>query len=74
MRTERTHAIGDAPAGRTLDAAGRARRAIRELDRQDGEVKFAAVAHAANVSRVFLYSHAEPRRGRSRAARPLYVL
>jgi hypothetical protein len=61
VSAERTQAIRDAAAGRTLDAAGRARRAIRELDKQGGEVNFATVAQAANVSRDFLYSHAELR-------------
>jgi len=74
VSVERTQAIRDAAAGRTLDAAGRARRAIRELDKHGGEVNFAAVAQAANVSRDFLYSHAELRgeieqlRGERRAA------
>jgi hypothetical protein len=74
VSTERARSIRDAAAGRTLDAAARARRAIRELDKRGGEVNFAAVAQAANVSRDFLYSHAELRaeieqlRGERRAA------
>ncbi|HEU4732082.1 MAG TPA: DUF6262 family protein [Kofleriaceae bacterium] len=58
---ERTGAIREAAAERTLDAARRARRAIRELEKRGVEVNFSTVARAGNVNRDFLYSHAELR-------------
>jgi osmotically-inducible protein OsmY len=74
MSSERTRAIHQVAAGRSLDAAGRVRRALRELQKRGGEVTFAAVAAAANVSRQYLYTHSELRaeieqlRGEQRAA------
>lgn len=74
MSREGTQAIHLAAATRSLDAAGRVRRALRELAKRGVEVNFAAVAAAAGVSRQFLYSQAELRaeiellRGRQRAA------
>lgn len=58
---ERTEAIRKAAAGRTREAARRARRAIRELEERGVEVNFATVARAGNVNRDFLYGHAELR-------------
>lgn len=61
MSAERTQAIRQAAAARSLDAASRVRRAMRELDKHGVEMSFAAVAAAVNVSRQFLYTHAELR-------------
>ena len=58
---ERTQAARKAAAERTLGAARRARRAIGELEKRGAEVNFATVAQAANISRDFLYGHAELR-------------
>jgi len=51
----------DAAARRTLDAEQRVRSALRELDRQGAAITFAGVAQRAQVSRAFLYQHAELR-------------
>ena len=51
----------DAAARRTLDAEQRVRGALRELDRQGAAITFAGVAQRAQVSRAFLYQHAELR-------------
>ena len=51
----------DAAARRTLDAEQRVRGALRELDRQGARITFACVAQRAQVSRAFLYQHAELR-------------
>jgi hypothetical protein len=59
---ERTDAIREAAAHRSLDATARARRALRELSRHGTEVNFAAVAAIANVSRQFLYTNPELRK------------
>ena len=53
--------LADAAARRTLDAEQRVRGAIRELDRQRSAITFAGVAERAQVSRAFLYQHAELR-------------
>ena len=51
----------DAAARRTLDTEQRVRGALRELDRQGAAITFAGVAQRAQVSRAFLYQHAELR-------------
>lgn len=51
--------LADAAAQRTLDAEQRVRAALRELDNEGASVSFAAVAQRAQVSRAFLYSHAD---------------
>lgn len=61
MSIERTDAIREAAAHRSIDATARARRAVRELHRHGAEVNFAAVAAIANVSRQFLYTTPELR-------------
>ena len=53
--------LADAAARRTLDAEQRVRGALRELDRQGAAITFAGVAQRAQVSRAFLYQHAELR-------------
>jgi Family of unknown function (DUF6262) len=53
--------LADAAAKRTLDAEQRVRGAVRELDRQGAAITFAGVAERAQVSRAFLYQHAELR-------------
>jgi Family of unknown function (DUF6262) len=53
--------LADAAARRTLEAEQRVQGALRELDRAGAAVTFAAVAKRADVSRVFLYQHAELR-------------
>jgi hypothetical protein len=62
MSAERTGAIRAAAATRSDDAAGRARRVLREMGKRGSAVSFAAIAAAAGVSRQFLYTHAELRR------------
>lgn len=52
-------ALADAAARRTLDAEQRVRTALRELDREGACINFAAVAQRAQVSRAFLYEHAD---------------
>ena len=44
-----------------MDAEQRVRGALRELDSEGATITFAAVAHRARVSRVFLYEHAQLR-------------
>jgi hypothetical protein len=51
------HPLAQAAAHRTLDAEGRVRRALVELDRQGIDITFVAVAARARVSRQFLYDH-----------------
>ena len=51
----------DAAARRTLDAEQRVRSALRELDSEGAMVTFVAIAERAQVSRAFLYQHAELR-------------
>jgi hypothetical protein len=51
----------DAAVRRTLDAEQRVRAALRELDRQGAAITFASAARRAQVSRAFLYQHAELR-------------
>jgi Family of unknown function (DUF6262) len=53
--------LADAAARRTLEAEQRVRGALRELDRQEAAITFARVAQRAQVSRAFLYQHAELR-------------
>ena len=53
--------LADAAARRTLDAEQRVRGAVCELDRQGAAITFAGVAERAQVSRAFLYQHAELR-------------
>jgi hypothetical protein len=58
MATEPTRTpLEDAAARRTLDAEGRVRSALRDLDREGAPISFAAVAQRAQVSRAFLYGH-----------------
>jgi hypothetical protein len=52
-----THPLAQAAAHRTLDAEGRVRRALVDLDRQGSDITFVAVAAHARVSRQFLYDH-----------------
>ncbi len=61
MSIERTDAIREAAAHRSVDATARARRAVRELSRHGTEVNFAAVAAIANASRQFLHTTPELR-------------
>jgi hypothetical protein len=61
VSARRAEALRDATSARTLDAEGRARRALAELDRRGATISFQAVATEAQVSRAFLYSHAELR-------------
>ena len=62
MGTEPAHRpLLDAAARRTLDAEQRVRGALREFDRQGAEITFASAAQRAQVSRAFLYQHAELR-------------
>jgi hypothetical protein len=56
-RADHAHALADGAAHRTLDAQDRVRRTLSQLDREDADVTFAAVARHARVSRQFLYSH-----------------
>ncbi len=51
------HPLAQAAAHRTLDAEGRVRRALVDLDRQGIDITFVAVATQAGVSRQFLYDH-----------------
>ena len=53
--------LKDAAIARSLSAAKRARRAMRELDKRGAAINFVSVAAAANVSRQFLYTHDELR-------------
>jgi chromosome segregation ATPase len=53
--------LADAAARRTLDAERRVRDALRELQREEATVTFAAAADRARVSRAFLYQHPELR-------------
>jgi len=53
--------LKDAAIQRSLSAAKRARRAMRELDKRGEAINFVSVAAAANVSRQFLYTHDELR-------------
>jgi len=53
--------LADAAAKRSLDAQQRVRSALGELDRAGAAVTFATVAARAQVSRAFLYQHAELR-------------
>jgi len=53
--------LKDAAIQRSLSAAKRARRAMRELDKRGAAINFVSVAAAANVSRQFLYTHDELR-------------
>ncbi len=46
---------------RSLSAANRVRRAMRELDKRGDAINFVSVAAAAGVSRQFLYTHPELR-------------
>jgi hypothetical protein len=58
MTTEPTRTpLEDAAARRTLEAEGRVRSALRDLDREGAPISFAAVAQLAQVSRAFLYGH-----------------
>jgi hypothetical protein len=63
MSTEgaRRRPLADTAARRTLAAEQRVRAALRELDREDAAITFAAVAQRARVSRAFLYQHGELR-------------
>jgi len=58
MSDEPVRPLADAAARRTVDAEQRVRKALRELDREGGNVTFASVAARARVSRAFLYQHA----------------
>jgi hypothetical protein len=53
--------LAAAAAQRTLDTEHRARKALRELDREGAAISFVSVAQRARVSRAFLYAHAELR-------------
>lgn len=53
--------LADAAAKRTLDAEQRVRSTLRKLDAEGASVTFAKVAQSAQVSRAFLYQHAELR-------------
>jgi hypothetical protein len=55
--------LAEAAANRTLNAEQRVHGALRELDRQGAAITFAGVAQRAQVSRAFLYQHAELRAG-----------
>jgi len=57
----RRRPLADTAARRTLAAEQRVRAALRELDREDVAITFAAVAQRARVSRAFLYQHGELR-------------
>ena len=61
VSAERTHAIRRRLHPIATDATARVRRALRELDRRGGDVKFAAVAATADVTHQFLYTHPELR-------------
>ena len=63
MSTEgaRRRPLADTAARRTLAAEQHVRAALRELDREDAAITFAAVAQRARVSRAFLYQHGELR-------------
>ena len=61
MGAEPARPLLDAAARRTLEAEQRVRGALRELDRQGAAITFAGVAQRAQVSRAFLYQHAELR-------------
>ncbi|HUO72474.1 MAG TPA: DUF6262 family protein [Solirubrobacteraceae bacterium] len=61
MGAEPARPLLDAAARRTLDAQQRVRGALRDLDRQGAAITFAGVAQRAQVSRAFLYQHAELR-------------
>ena len=67
----RRRPLADTAARRTLAAEQRVRAALRELDREDVAITFAAVAQRARVSRAFLYQHGELRAAQGAApARP----
>jgi len=53
--------LAEAAAKRTLDAEQRVRATLRALDADGATISFAAVAERAEVSRAFLYAHAELR-------------
>jgi Family of unknown function (DUF6262) len=50
-----------AAAARSLSAAERARRALVDMHKHSDTITFAGVAARANVSRQFLYTHADLR-------------
>ena len=52
-------ALARAAAARTVDAEGRVRKAIAEMNREGIPISFASVAIRAEVSRPFLYQHPE---------------
>ncbi len=55
MRADNTAALAAATRHRAEAARDRARETIRDLDRAGTPITFAAVAHAAGVSRALLY-------------------
>ena len=61
MTGTRADALRSAAAARSLAVAERARRTLRELDRQGAPISFQSVATQAGVSRAFLYGHPELR-------------
>ncbi|MCA1677528.1 MAG: DUF6262 family protein [Actinobacteria bacterium] len=61
MSVEHTTGLRAAAATRSADAAERARHALVDLDKRGDTISFASVAARAQVSRQFLYAHAELR-------------
>lgn len=60
-RSDNTHHLRRAAAARHDAALRRARDAIEELDRDAGTITFTSVAHAAGVSRGWLYNQTDLR-------------
>jgi hypothetical protein len=61
VNDERGNGLRAAAATRSARTAERARGALVELDKRGEAITFAGVAARANVSRQFLYSHADLR-------------
>ena len=61
MPTDNSSHLAAAARRRSQQAADQARKAIRRLDRQGQAINIQTVAHAAGVSRSFIYRHQELR-------------
>ena len=61
MTTERSQALRNSAAARSIAAEQRARHAITELDRRGQPITFLAVAAQAGVSARYLYAHPQLR-------------